>query len=143
MACSIQSRFSLKAGVALFCCAAVWESASAASISLLPVSASDGAQTGDTLLFEVVADFTDEPTFGGGFDIVWDPDALSFEQIVYFEVGDPSLGRAPDLEDGELVAWAFGSFTGFSGVHVLGQLAFSVLPTMGSVTAIDFGCSGG
>lgn len=119
-------------------------SASAASFVFVQVGGPDLVQTGDTLFFDVVIDFTDEPTLGGSFDIAWDPAALSLEQLLYNPVGEPNLSTPPSVLDGRLQRWSFASASidGISGVHVLGTLEFLVLPTMGSTTTIDFSCSG-
>jgi len=112
----------------------------AASMNFVPVGQSTDVQTGDTIAFDVVIDFSDEPTLGGSFDVVWDASALEFVQLDYIPLGE--FTREPDLTAGQLFAWGFGDFAGVSGVHVLGTLEFVVLPTMGSTTSIEIGCSG-
>lgn len=131
-----------ESAVFLFLSIALSHPANAASVYFAQVGGPGLVQSGDALLFDVIIDFTDEPTIGGGFDIVWDPTALSFEQLHYNLVGDPSFGRPPDFFNNTLNSWGFGAFEGISGVHIMGTLEFSVLPTMGLTTELDFGCSG-
>lgn len=84
-------------GAWLLLCLALCHTAGGASIYLAPVGSSSPVHTGDTIAFEVVIDFTGEPTLGGAFDMVWDPAALNFEQLTYNLVGDSAFGRAPDI----------------------------------------------
>ena len=117
--------------------------AAAASLYLTTTSDTSAVQTGDRLVFDVIADFTGEPTFGGNFDIEWDPTALRFEGLNYISIGGVGFDRMPDVEEDRLLGWTFGAFTGIEGVNTLGQVEFSVLPTMAASTLIDFGCNFG
>lgn len=108
----------------------------AASISLNP-GLVDGVSNGDVISFDIVMDFSDNPTLGGGFDIVFDSSALQFESFFRDPaIGDPSFSRDPDILDGLLESWAVGSFTGLPNVATLGSVQFSVLSTMGASTFV-------
>jgi len=109
-------------------------SANAASISLVPTSAVDGVSAGDIVSFDVVADFSDVPTLGGGFDIVFDSSALAFSSLTNNQVGDPAFGRDPDILDGLLESWAFANFNPLSGILAVGSVSFEVLGGFTSTT---------
>lgn len=114
--------------------------AKAATLSFLPVGDVTSVQTGDLLTFDVVADFTDTPIFGGVFDVTWDPTALAFVSIADNLVGDPDVAQSPDVLGDRLVDWSFGGVSGVSGVNVLGTVSFSVLATMDQSTLLAFEC---
>lgn len=113
--------------------------ANAAFINLVPTSAIDAVNDGDTLTFDVVMDFTDytNGTLGGGFDIFFDSTALQFESFFRDpSIGDPSLSRDPDILDGLLESWAVADFGGLMPVNLLGNVVFTVLSTMGPSTQL-------
>ncbi len=115
-------------------CVALGPGANAASISLIytgdrPIS--DGfidAPPGTILTFEVLMDFTDLPTFGGGFDVIFDSDRAQFDSLVNFDIGNPEFSRDPDIMDGLLESWGFASFSTIAGPAIVGTLTFTVLP---------------
>lgn len=110
--------------------------ANAASISLTPDSVD--AAVGDTVSLDVIMDFSDVTTIGGGFDIVYDSSALSFVAWNPNPVGDPSFARLPDISDGLLSGIAVGEFnTGITGVQNLGTVQFEVLALGGEVSGAD------
>ncbi len=116
--------------------------AGAAALYFQPVTDVTAVSTGDVLVMDVFADFTDESTLGSSFDIEWDTSAVGLVSLDYIPVGEPSFRRPPDVEDGRLVSWAFGAFAGISGLNQLGSVSFEVLEGMGASTSLDFGCSG-
>ncbi|MFK7888399.1 MAG: VPLPA-CTERM sorting domain-containing protein [Gammaproteobacteria bacterium] len=107
--------------------------AHAASVSLVYTGANDIdddgailAAAGDTLTFDLVMDFTDQITLGGGFDINWDSSVFALESYVSAGLGDPSFGRDPVLEDGRLFNGAVGNFNGLTE-GLIATLSFQVL----------------
>lgn len=118
--------------------------ARAASVSLLPTSAVSGLNPGDLVTFDVFIDFSDVGgALGGGFDVTWDPAALGFVDLTSAGLGDPGLGRDPDVLDGLLESWAVADF--FSGIFsgLVGSLRFEVLPGMGLTSFIALAPTGG
>lgn len=110
--------------------------AHASLISLTPTSPLIDVNDGDTVSFDLLMDFTSEPTLGGGFDIVFDALSLQFDGFTRLNVGDPAFGRDPDSFIGLLSGWAFGDFNGLSGIANLGSINFTVLSTMGATTNV-------
>ena len=127
----------------------------AASINLVPTTAIDGVLPGDIVSFDIVLDFSDENTLGGGLDLTFDESQLSLVSFTNTVIlGDPSFGRPPDYVPGSglLESWGVGDFNGIAG-GLMGQVSFEVLPgatqsvvqlgpTMGIagpwVSAVDF-----
>lgn len=112
----------------------------AASLSLVytgasPVNDDDAiiAQVNDILTFDIVMDFTDEPTIGGGFDIVFDTSVFAFDSFVNNEIGEDGFGRDPDVMSGLLESWAFGGFAGLSGPDIVGSVSFVYLGGFGEI----------
>ncbi len=111
--------------------------ANAASISLMPTSNTMNLSAGDVVTFDIVMDFSGEPTIGGSFDVAFDSSALRFDSFFREpSIGIPEFSRDPDILDGLLENWMVGSFNGLLPVATLGNVAFSVLPTMGTMTNI-------
>ena len=102
-------------------------SAHAASVSLIP--SFQAPLVGDLVELEVVMDFTDDPTIGGGIDIFYDSSILGFESFAFSSTleDDPDFRRLPDNLDGELNGLAFGDFLGLSGPSTVGTLTFVAL----------------
>lgn len=122
----------------------VMATANAASVSLVYTAGStideaiadDGAilaNSGDMLTFELVMDFTDIPTLGGGFDINFDTGGLSFVSYDSAGLGEPSFGRDPDVEDGRLFSGAVGAFGGIT------EGLIATITFMAGQTAGDYG----
>lgn len=110
-------------------------SANAASLSLVATSgqgtADDGAilvglNDGDrTVTFDLVADFSDVSTIGGGFSIAWDTAGLDFVSYESAGAGDPAFGQDPQLMDGMLFDGAIGNFNPLEGVFNIGTVTLS------------------
>ena len=78
--------------------------------------ASDGAifvSDGDVLTFEIVVDFSDTPTLGGGLDIVYDPTRLDAMNFIRLCCGG-SFVVEPDTLPGRVFNLAFGQFGGIT-----------------------------
>ncbi len=112
----------------------------AASIDIVPTSPIDGVLPGDIVSFDIVLDFSEEPTLGGGLDVTFDEDFLalvSFTDTVI--LGDPAFGRAPDYipGSGRLESWGVGDFNGISG-GLMGQVSFELIaiPYAGTTIAL-------
>ncbi len=100
--------------------------ANAASISLTPSSVD--AAAGDIISMDVIMDFSDVVTIGGGFDISFDTSVLSFVSWDANPVGDPGFARLPDVLDGLLSGIAVGDFNaGITGIQNLGTVTFEVV----------------
>lgn len=91
---------------------------------------------GDTISLDLIADFSDDPTIGGGVDIKFDSTSLQFESWVAAGLGIPDFVREPDLSDGHLSGIAFGDFGGVSG-GLIGTVTFSVVGGSSSITVGD------
>lgn len=106
--------------------------ANAASISIVYVGTNEVdpggkvlADTGDLLVFDMVMDFTDHPTIGGGFDILFDTSALGFVSLIEAQ---PCMDFAcPDQDptDGRLQT-GFASFTPLTGPALVASVTFQV-----------------
>lgn len=109
----------------------------AGSISLIPTSAITNVATGDVVSFDVVMDFSDELTLGGGFDVVFDSQSVQFESFYRNpDLGVPEFGRDPDIFEGLLESWAVADPFILPAVATIGNIVFTVLPGMGQSTAI-------
>ena len=119
--------------IAAFCACGT---AGASSIFMTPAFST--AAPSESVVFEVWMDF-EQVTIGGGFDIEFDPEVLSFESWTGADLGDPDFQRDPDVFDGLLGGIAFGDFGGITGLNLIGTLKFSVLPDVpaGVTTAIE------
>lgn len=106
-------------------------SVNAASVSLVPTSNVNNVLANDIVAFDIIMDFTDIPTLGGGFDVAFDSAFLQFESYTSAGLGDPDFGRDPDIMAGLLESAAFGDFNGLSGPALVGSVNFSVLPALG------------
>ncbi len=114
--------------VAAALCALAVVPAQAASIYLSPASSSVPLSAG-TVTLELFADFTNEPTVGGGIDLAFaGPTSLSgFTPSSWFTtVPDPAFtgyGSANADADFEI---HFGNFAGLSGLNKLGDLTLNL-----------------
>ena len=120
--------------------AAVFMSAvsSANASSLWLETTTPAVSVGDTIEVSVHMDFSDDPTLGGGFDIIFDPSLVSYNANTY--ITDPALGSDPfftrddnpaaaaanrvEVEADRLAGAAFGDFAGLSGPALVGPLTF-------------------
>ena len=108
------------------------KTANAVSISLIPAGDFSSVEVGDTLAFDILIDFSDATTLGGGFDVFFDSAALALSGGVYAPPGDPDFARVPDIFDGLLSGFAFGDFgSGISSIETIGTLFFDVLAGLG------------
>ena len=87
--------------------------AQAATIAITPHHSS--AQPGDIVTFELYGNFDDEPTLGGGFDIVFRADQLSVVSFTYADIGDPAFQFTPVASPGALTGISFGELFGCPG----------------------------
>lgn len=117
----------LKRGIIGLLLMAAASGASAAGVRLSP--ALQGASVGQTVKVDIVIDFSDEPTVGGGIDIVYDPRVLRYESFAFGPTfaDNPEYRKLPQVSSGRLSALAFGSFEGIRGPTVVGTLTFTVL----------------
>ena len=89
--------------------------ANAASVSLMPASVD--AVEGGSIAIDVVIDFSDDPTLGGGIDINWDSAVLAFDSWSYDSstVGDDVGFRNDGVPgDGSYIGQAVGNFNGLT-----------------------------
>ncbi len=115
-------------------------SANAASISMVYTGANNidnsgaiVAQTGDVLLFDLLMDFGQEITLGGGFDVNFDPAVFAFNSYTHGDFGDPAFGRDPSVEVGRLFNGAVGDFNGLN-FGVIASMSFTYLGGVGAIT---------
>lgn len=85
------------------------------------------ASVGDLIDFDIVMDFTDEPTIGGGFDVFFTTDSLQFESWESLNIGDGP--RQPRIYEqlGLIEDAAFGSFNPLTGPATLARVSFIFL----------------
>ena len=108
-------------------------SAQAATLSLIPVN--QNVVLGNTVSLQLMMDFSDDATIGGGVDVFYDDSVLQFVSFV-FDAGlgdDPAFRRQPDALSGELNGLGFGEFGGLSGPSLVGTFTFNTL-TSGSAS---------
>ncbi len=126
---------SIKKLLAAIMLASVGVAANAASVSLVYTGGNDIdvdglvlalAVVGDTLTFDLVMDFSDQPTLGGGFDINWNPAIFALDSYFSAGQGDPGFGRDPQAEDGRLYNGAVGNFNGLTD-GTIGHLSFTLI----------------
>lgn len=114
------------ASVFLFClfCSNV---ASAASISIVP--GLNTVRLGESVNLDLLMDFSDGATTGGGIDIYFNTSALHFSQFTFASgfPTDPAITHAPELAGDHLDALAFGNFDGISGPAKIGTLTLDAL----------------
>lgn len=85
------------------------------------------ASVGDLMAFDIVMDFTDDPTVGGWYDVYYTPDTLRFEAWELVPFGDRSFSGAPYFLDGLLQDAGFGSFDGLTGPATVARVSFTFL----------------
>lgn len=94
---------------------------------------------GDTIEMTVHMDFSDDPTLGGGFDIIFDSGLVSYDANSY--ITDAGLGSDPsftrddnpaaaaanrvEVTSDALVGAAFGNFAGMSGPALVAPITFT------------------
>lgn len=108
--------------------AAACATGNAASISMDPGRISHyDLLPGTILSFDILYNFTDQPTLGGGFDIFFPSSVLRVTAFSLEAVGDPEFMRLPDFGDGVLTGTAFGDFGGIDDSGLLGQVQFEAI----------------
>ncbi|MFK8014667.1 MAG: VPLPA-CTERM sorting domain-containing protein, partial [Gammaproteobacteria bacterium] len=112
-------------------------SAQAASVSVVYTGSNDvgddGAVMGvpgEVLTFDLVMDFSDRITLGGGFDVTWNSGGLTFVEYASAGLGDPNFGRDPVLQNGRLFNGAVGNFNGLT-VGTIATISFTIVGTPG------------
>ncbi len=116
--------------------AAPSSSAFSLTIDLIPTTAVSGVTPGDIVAFDIILDFTDDPTLGGGFDLTFDESQL---QLIGFSdtilLGDPQFGLLPTYVEGSglLESWAIADFVGIA-YGLIGSVEFVVRP--GATTSV-------
>ena len=93
----------------------------ASSVRLEPASPGIVIQIGDIVPFDLLMDFSADPTIGGGVDIQFNPDVLTFVSFTFNPAfpTDPAFTRQPDvMAGGALNSLGFGSFSGLSSGRV-------------------------
>jgi len=117
--------------------------AGADAITLEPTDSVVDLETGDTISFDLIFEFT-TPVVGGGFDIAFDESALAVSAVVRDPaIGDPLLSRDPDITPGLLESWAIGDFFGLVGTLLLGSVEFVVLDSFESMSNISLQSTAG
>jgi len=102
----------------------------AATITFDSTSVTGGLN--DIISIDLLMDFTDDATLGGGMDIFFNDAVLSFLSFDFGSTSlvlDPALTRLPDSDvlPGKLEGMAFGNFGGLSGPGVVGTLTFQAI----------------
>lgn len=89
------------------------------------------ATQGDILTFDILWDFSDAPTIGGGFDINFNPLALAFESFELAPIcNDPDCYGAWSgflVEEDRIFDWFYGSFLPIDGELNMGSVTFEFL----------------
>jgi hypothetical protein len=104
----------------------------APNITLSPATQDIGPN--GTLHVDVLMDFTEEATLGGGTDTTFDPAVLTFVSFVFDPAlgDDPAFRRQPALQSpGVLDGLAFGHFDGLTGPSRVGTFTFTVKNVLG------------
>ena len=111
--------------------------ARAATLTITPTTVT--VAPGDVVLLEVIVDFEDALSLGGGFDVVYDPNSLQLLSWTANMIGDPGFIGEPDISDGLLSGIAFGNLQGMEGVFDVGTLAFQVVGGSSTVIGTETG----
>lgn len=107
----------------------------ASTISLSPQDATP--QLGASVSIDLLMDFSDNPTLGGGLDVIYDGTALDFLSFTFdstfTSVTDssfscPGASGCPSIDQANKVFnIAFGNFSGLGGPFKVGTLIFNTL----------------
>jgi len=107
----------------------------AASISLIPQVST--VQTGNGFAVDLVMDFSDEATLGGGVDVNYDNGFVMFDSFTYdsafLSITDPlftcpGAGSCSSIDQLNTVSnIAFGNFNGIGGIFTVGTLEFTAI----------------
>lgn len=88
------------------------------------------ALVGGTILIDVVADFTDEATVGGGMDLFYNSGVITYNNFSFASTElplDDAFSRVPDDLGNKLEGLAFGNFAGIGTAGIVGTLSFTAL----------------
>lgn len=113
----------------------------AASLSIQPAGNATGSVLrGSYFQMDVYMDFSDDPTIGGGFDILFDPALVSYVEGSFLIneglFSDPALSRDDNLaslaanrvdidaSQGKIIGAAFGDWIGLAGPSLVGSMTF-------------------
>lgn len=101
------------------------------------------ALVGDSIAFDIVMDFSNDPIISGGYDVLFTTDSLRFEAWEDVAFGDPVFGRSPDnfARYGLLESAAFGSFTGLTGPATVARVSFTFLG--GAIATVELAGTSG
>jgi hypothetical protein len=94
------------------------------------------AVAGETFSVDLLGDFTNDATLGGGLDIGFDGtviEFLSFDFSTATFTFDTDFTRNPDVGVGKAEGLAFGRFAGVDGAGIIGTASFRALQA-GSTT---------
>jgi hypothetical protein len=107
----------------------------ASTISLIPQDATP--KLGASVSIDLLMDFSDNPTLGGGLDIIYNATALDFLSFTFdstfLGVTDssfscPGAASCPSIDQANTVFnIAFGNFSGLGGPYIVGTLIFNTL----------------
>lgn len=133
---------SVRALVAILALIGASVGAQAASISITQVNSSGQGDpeiivpdANGLFTLSVVMDFTDNPTIGGGFDLVYDSEVFELDQLTNNGIGGPIFtGGEPDFLDGVVFNWHFGSFNPITGPDEVGTVTFRYLGGAGTIS---------
>lgn len=114
----------LLAGLILGGC---YVSAQAGVVYLKPNLEQSSYAIGEMVTLDLMFDFSDNPSIGGGVDVYFDPSGLEFKSWTAEALGDSNFRRAPDVLSGKLNGIAFGNFAGLPGKAKVGALTFETL----------------
>ena len=114
--------------------------ANGASMWIAPTDSVGSIIQGNFFQVEIHMDFTDDPTIGGGFDILYDASLLTYVNnsfLISDTLGsDPNLTRDDnpaastlnsveiDTVNGKIVGAAFGDLIGLTGPSLVGTMTF-------------------
>lgn len=113
----------------------------AASLSIQPAEDLMGTVVqGNYFQVDIYMDFTDDPTIGGGFDILYDPSRVSYvngsfliaptldSDSAFTRDDDPAASALNQVEvnaaEGKVIGAAFGDFIGLTGPSLVGSMTF-------------------
>lgn len=118
----------------------------AAEISLTPSKVI--ANIGDTITVDVIADFTDNATLGGGINFTYDPSKIQYDSFTFRSGASNTLGIEPMVSDvwtssnGALESIAFGAADFMAGINdagAVGTITFQAIA--GGDTILDISAS--
>jgi hypothetical protein len=110
----------------------------AASISMAP--AGSNVVIGDQVAIDIFVNFDDDPTLGGGIDILFDQTHLNVLDVVQASVGDPGFTSLGGIANpgGRVASLAFGDFNcvGGGGDILIATILFEVVGAFSSTDIV-------